>query len=238
MNIVEKYHNLLGQFKRKHNNEVCYIIAPGTTLHNFKEQEKGIYIGVSSVIIKRDILNNPLFKYYFLGHRWRIPPGNAEEKELIKSLRNDIVKIALVSRDNNLLQEHGFYSNNDINNLLSTINNCIPVDMCCNNIYPDIENKPFINHSVVFPALQFALYCGFSKIYLVGCDCVGFSNPTTVHFTNNNNITDAYKNDKEHHLIDWWKKIYSFKKIYYTNTAIININPIGLKGLMDKDIYV
>ena len=88
----------------------------------------------------------------------------------------------------------------------------------------------FLNHSIVFPAIQFALYSGFSKIYLVGCDCNGY-------FHSNNYLTGQNNTSIHTDLVYWWYRMYEFKKKYYEDTRIISLNPVGLKKIMDDDIY-
>ena len=40
----------------------------------------------------------------------------------------------------------------------------------------------------------------------------------------------------DRHLIYWWKRLYKHKNEKYPLSKIINLNPIGLKGMMDNDI--
>ena len=81
--------------------------------------------------------------------------------------------------------------------------------------------------SIVFPALQFALWTYPRRIYLVGCDC------TTSGY--------AYdKNDKNflvpNKIVEAYKKFKVFARKYYPDVEIISINPVGLKGIFE-DIY-
>lgn len=88
----------------------------------------------------------------------------------------------------------------------------------------DISNEPLgCAGSVVFAALQFILWTNPKRIYLVGCDC------SEGYFDNAKSSNTCY------HLIDGWKKMKEFASVYYPETEIISINPVGLKGLF-KDI--
>ena len=84
--------------------------------------------------------------------------------------------------------------------------------------------------------MQFALYCGFKKIYLVGCDCGQYDqegkNGTAKYFFKNDGGSKLNQ-----YTIDRWKKIYQLKNNHYPKAQIINMNPVGLKGLMDDDIF-
>lgn len=92
----------------------------------------------------------------------------------------------------------------------------------------DISTQPLgCFGSVVFPALQFALWTYPKRIYLVGCDCSlsGYAyDKNYKNFLIPNEIINAYKKFKK------------FANRYYPDIEIISINPVGLKGLF-KDMY-
>ena len=137
----------------------------------------------------------------------------------------------MVSRDNNISVHH--FTKEDIENLKNI--NAIPCDINLNFLYKNLDKNPFLNHSIIFPAVQFALYCNFTKIYLVGCDCNLYKQDRNRKYF----FDDNSKNVKlDYNIIQWWKKIYKFKNKEYSNTKLININPVGLKGMMDQDIYL
>ncbi len=79
--------------------------------------------------------------------------------------------------------------------------------------------------SVIFAAMQFALFTNPKKIYLVGCDC------STGYFDENNKKIKPNKI-----IIKVWKKLKIFAQTYYPDTEIISVNPVGLKGIF-KDLY-
>lgn len=92
----------------------------------------------------------------------------------------------------------------------------------------DISTQPLgCFGSIVFPALQFALWTHPKKIYLVGCDC------TTNGYSYN-------KNEKNYlpvnAIIDAYKKFKAFAQKYYPDVEIISINPVGLKGLFKDEV--
>ena len=92
--------------------------------------------------------------------------------------------------------------------------------------YKDID-KAWIadGASVVFSAMQFALFTNPKRIYLVGCDC------------SNGYFDKAVKKVIPNKpMIKTWKTIKKFRDIYYPETEIISINPVGLKGLF-TDLY-
>lgn len=96
-------------------------------------------------------------------------------------------------------------------------------------ISTDITTRP-LNcwASIVFPAMEFAMYTHPRRIYIVGCDC---SDNGHIFWTNKKNFCS----DKE--IIKYgWKKIKEFRDNKYPDIEIISINPVGLKGLFE-DVY-
>lgn len=88
--------------------------------------------------------------------------------------------------------------------------------------------------------LQFALYMNPAELYIVGNDMSGS------HFVDVNKGDARMKKEeqillnaweKEHDmLIAKWQEFKKFASIYYPNTKIISVNPVGLKGIFE-DIY-
>ena len=232
MDIVTLFHNDLLKYKNKYDNQTCYIFGSGPSVNLFKIQEDGIFIGCNH-IIKNEYIKSKL-DYYFFGHGYmehtseNSECGYGNHKQDVDMLGNHIEKFCMVSRNNDL-SVHNF-TITDVLNLKNI--NAIPCDINLENIHKDLESNSFLNHSIVFPAVQFALYCGFTKIYLVGCDCNGYFHSN--NFLNNKSYSSNIDND----LLHWWKQIYIFKNNYYPHTKIININPVGLKNRMDMDIYI
>lgn len=90
----------------------------------------------------------------------------------------------------------------------------------------DISTQPLgCFGSIVFPALQFALWTNPAKIYLVGCDC------TTAGYAYDKKDTNFLKPDR---IIEAYKKLKVFAHKYYPDTEIISINPVGLKGIFKE----
>ena len=236
MNIVRRYHENLERYKNKHLGETCYIFGCGPTINQFKEPDDlGIYIGCNRIIKKKEIGDK--LKYYFFGHKYAVDQINEDgtnNKDEVDSLPYNLEKFCFVSLNNKWHPTYG-YSDKDINNLKNI--NAIPIDLTTEDIHVDITKHPLINHSVVYPATQFALYCGFTKIYLVGCDCATLISGTYNEFWNEDYIEKVPIENNEH-LIEWWLKMKKFKDVNYPNAKLININPLGLKDKLDGDIYM
>lgn len=91
----------------------------------------------------------------------------------------------------------------------------------------DISTQPLgCFGSIVFPALQFALWTYPSKIYLVGCDC------TTSGYAYDKSYSNFLKPEK---IINAYKKFKEFAHKYYPNIDIVSINPVGLKGIFREE---
>lgn len=81
--------------------------------------------------------------------------------------------------------------------------------------------------TVVFPALQFALWTYPKRIYLVGCDC------SLNGYAYNSAETNILYPDK---LIQAYQEFKIFANKYYPDVEIISINPVGLKEIFN-DFY-
>lgn len=90
----------------------------------------------------------------------------------------------------------------------------------------DIATQPLgCFGSIVFPALQFALWTYPKRIYLVGCDC------TTAGYAYDKRDTNFLVPDR---VINAYKKFKEFANKYYPDVEIISINPVGLKGIFKE----
>lgn len=92
----------------------------------------------------------------------------------------------------------------------------------------DISTQPLgCFGSIVFPALQFALWTCPRRIYLVGCDC------TTAGYAYDKQDKNFLKPDN---IIAAYRKLKTFQLKYYPDTEIISVNPVGLKGIFKDEI--
>jgi len=94
---------------------------------------------------------------------------------------------------------------------------------------PDISTNIIADHgSVIFSALNFALFTQPKRIYLVGCDV-----------SNNGYFDDPQRKPTFSlaTLLNGWHEIKELQQIHFPSTEIISINPVGLKGLF-KDMHM
>ena len=245
LDVVEKYHKKFKAYENKHKGEVCYIFGCGPTVNDFKPVEDGVYIGVNRILQKKEIRDK--LKYYWFGHKYWMDTINRSNgtchKKMVDELPYSIEKFCMGTVQGKWHEAYNFSDTLEQINQLTKIN-AFPCDLCLNTFHKDLSTNPILGHSSVFPATQFALYAGFKKIYLVGCDAfVAPVKEWTAHKGKAVNQYDEFwmlsklKGKNDPHLLEWWKKIYSFKNKNYPDVKMININPKGLKNLMDEDIY-
>lgn len=100
----------------------------------------------------------------------------------------------------------------------------------------DLEHEIIGNFCTIsLQAMQFLLYTNPKKIYLAGID----TSPTG-HFIggefNEATRNGLEQNDLHNAAAADWAKLKDFARIYYPETEIISINPVGLRGLF-RDVY-
>ena len=105
----------------------------------------------------------------------------------------------------------------------------------------DIDKKPLCNmYNVGQSVMQLALYFNPRRIYIVGCDMSGNhfarGNQTDAQVEEQRKIMENRWTTRKKELLRRWSEIKEFAKIYYPDTEIISVNPIGLKGMF-KDLY-
>lgn len=98
------------------------------------------------------------------------------------------------------------------------------------HIYANIEHYPLLGqYTIIFPAIQFAIYTRPKIILLIGCDCMAnghFNDPT---------INEGY----EYNLRQWLEGYRALKQFIdwnYPDMEVISINPVALKGMF-HDMY-
>lgn len=92
--------------------------------------------------------------------------------------------------------------------------------------------------NIALQTMQIALFTNPSKLYIVGCDA------SQGHFIQPQNLSEQRIARHERDLlisvlsdrvINMWKKIKEFASIFYPDTEIISINPVGLKGIFHDE---
>lgn len=203
------------EFKACHKGKSVAIVGTGPSLNYYTQIEGIPHIGVNGSFLNENIT----LDYYFLRHYIH------EWCEKLKYY--NFVKFFAAVRNSNssdkfpeyILEENGgriFFNTQD---------------MPGTKLRTNIEHYPLMaGHSIIFPALHFALYTRPKKIFLVGCDC-----SLSGHFngTKNSSISDQV-------MVPLWisdyRELKRFAAIHYPDTELISVNPVGLKGMF-HDVY-
>jgi hypothetical protein len=204
-----RYNKGFLSFKNIHAGKTGVLIAPGPSLCRWTSDSNTINVGLSWVVNRPDIVND--LKYFFFGSGYHYTyafgsckDGDEVYREKINNLPDTIQKFASSYRNSELTG----YGNITPDSAIEI--NAIPFDCQTpnnNSVFTkDIDDNMILGMTIVFPAIQFMLYTGLNKIFLVGCDHGG-------------------------NFLNKWYEFKNFADIEYPDTRIISINPVALKGL-------
>ena len=205
------------------------LVATGPTAIKYKPIEGAIHVGVNGAVY----LDNINLDFVFVQDNTINQKGNETlTKDVLSYNKNNCKKFVgiadQITRDRNINSDKKLLPS-PLNT--KTYNNTYQYVLCGNGITDDmpydIAYEPITNLSgTAFSAIQFILYTNPQRIYLVGCDCSkGY----------------AYDINKENYIdlspqINGWRTISKYARLYFSDTEIISINPVGLKGIF-KDMY-
>ena len=222
LNIVAKNHKeTFGEYKNKYFGKDITVIATGPSLNKYKPIKNAINIGVNKAVFCEKFN----LDYFF-----------AIDYSAVKTYINELINYP------NIKKFYGIFPETKFGSKWSIMDSCIiPESIILKQnaqkyyIYSNKPNYqiPFNTDidktwlvdggSCVFSAMQFALFTNPKRIYLVGCDC-------------SSGYFDGKKGNDCSFIIKTWKELKRFAEIYYPDTEIISVNPVGLKGLF-IDLY-
>ena len=214
------------QFKGIYTGKDVVVVACGPTAKDYKPIESAIHIGVNHAIY----LENVQLDYFFLMDAYKARKDN-EMPDYNNYRKGKCVKFygitsfpmnntTYVPSESDVI-EAGAYRYRTDNLVAMRIENN-------GQFLYDISTQPLTDcGSVVFSALQFALWTNPKRLYLVGCDCTA-----TGHFNTSGNDKTGLPSD----MRETYTKLKHFAQAFYPQTEIISINPVGLKGLF-TDFY-
>ena len=203
------------------------IIATGPSLKNYQPLPDVVNIGVNYAFKNSEILFDYLFAIDYEAVRSII-------KEMNDYRRGQCIKFYGLLAEYHGTKQFIIPESDALNaGALRFRSDPFIVD---HEIKYDISSMPLMGGgSVVFSAMQFALWTNPKRIYIVGCDC-----SANGHFINHGNrkwTNDCSPNDAAARLVLSWKKIKDFAAVYYPDVEIISVNPVGLKGVF-TDLYL
>lgn len=220
--VVKTNTETFAKFKDINIGKEIVLLATGPTASKYRKRKNALHIGINTT----PILNVPL-DYYF-AHDSR-----AFKKISIENVINRCEGSIFIGKIAGRLAHKSSYlrSEIDITNIKRNKDICqyfVNSPCMTEELAKDICQHPLTDYySIVFSALQFALYTCPSKIYLVGCDVSG----KLEHFHDASN--SAVPHAKYFKL--GYGLLKRFVETYYSNVEIYSINPVGLKGLF-KDV--
>lgn len=212
--------------KNKYHDSDVVLVGGGPTVNNFTPLNNAIYVGLNRAFLREDISFDHLFAVDKIGIEKFIP----ELQEYSK-------KTELFIGDINCGKEFQISESMALKLNAKRYNTGNIMNQRVEHVFAlDIETQSLgAFHSVAFQAMQFILYTNPKRIYLVGIDCGNAGK----HFGGaEHNVADRGENiDKLQQIqINEWKQLKEFADMYYPETEIISINPVGLKYLF-TDVY-
>ncbi len=218
LNVQTLHSQVFAKYKNCNAGKDLVLLATGPSLKDFKPIENAIYIGVNRAFeyekVKLDYAfifdnSNPTPEYLEALNQYK---GNDAKKFYGICSDFDLLNCTISESDASEANAERFYLHSVNNKNIPTYN---------------IAAEAFYNaNSVVFPAIQFALWTNPKRIYLVGCD----TNLNGYYNSKSKNIL------KTKSVYNGWLKVKDFSQIFYPKTEIISVNPVGLKGIF-QDIY-
>lgn len=224
LSVAEQHKSVFPQFKNKHIGQDIVILACGPTLNDYQDIPNTIKIAVNRTILSDKFQD---CDYWFMQDF-----GNAtrEEKDRYIAYKGkNCIKFIGVSNPVDTRWGYDPHAPSEL-------------DICRAGAYKyfhdyntgikgwqsefayDLSTMPLANcGTIVFSALQFALWTNPRRIYLVGCDSTA-----TGHFYNKSEKTGLPPSKA---MRASYQRFRNFAANFYPETEIISVNPIGLKGI-------
>lgn len=211
-------------YQNKYNGKEVALVGGGPTVNSFSVLKDLVYVGLNRAFLREDII----FDYIFAADKIGIEkfiPELVEYSKYCKVFMGDInCGKDFQIPESTVLKIHNAFR-------YKTDNGIRPCRFTL-----DIETEPLgAFHSVAFQAIQFILYTNPKRIYLIGIDCGNGGK----HFGGaEHNVAERNEdiNKLQQVQIKEWKKLKEFADMYYPETEIVSVNPVGLTGLF-RDMY-
>lgn len=202
---LQTYHN-------KYKGRRCFIVGTGPSLK--KEDllllKDEVLIGLNSLCLWKDIL--PYIDYFFVT-----------DFVAYRKLYNDLPKGCFVS--NQCEKKCGDLSARNFRMLpVSRFNYFVPYTK---KFSLDISKCIYDFNSVAFLAVQFAVYAGFSEIYLLGIDC-NYNSTKIYAIDHGIRHRKEYMQDVGGKMIDNFKFVDDYLKTYKVDVKIFNASEGGM----------
>lgn len=225
LSTMAMHQRTFSPFKNKAAGRDVVIVAGGPTAAKFKPIAGAIYIGVNRAYK----LSSVALDYLFCQDCIAIREGDTMD-EMCAYRRGECVKLVGLVGDN--AWDNDFVISESFALKMGALRyRAVEGDL--DDFAYDLSVQPLADcGSVVFAALQFALWMNPRRVFLVGCDCSKGG-----YFYKSG---DAPAADGKPLPVDrlmqgyaWFKQ---FAQRYYPETEIVSVNPVGLRGMfVDMD---
>ena len=195
------------------------VVATGPSLKDYKPIVGCVNIGVNHAFLNENLVFDYMFAQDYHAVKEIIPRLNAYKRGECVKFYGLTMEYSGEQEINRVIPE----SDAMVAGALRYRTDWAPIDGFKPNFYFDISSMPVACcGSVVFPAMQFALWTHPKRIYIVGCDC-----SRNGHFVEcNSGASNGCEN-----LVSAWCSLKRFASRYYPDTEIISVNPVGLRGV-------
>ena len=185
----------LKKYKNKHLNQRCFIIATGPSL---TEADISLLVGEYTFS-----MNSICYLYKKNGFKptyYAIQDRNVFEKikeELFESYIDDTIFVSDKLLDKkkpdawNRMPINGYYHMYDL----------LYTDKRYAKFSPNSFSVIYDGYTITYSIIQLAVYMGFKKIYLLGCDCNYSSDPDKQHFIGTGVFDPTYKTAKDRMIV-------------------------------------
>lgn len=227
LTVAFLHQKTFGEFRNKYEGRTMALVGAGPTVKFLEPLKNTVYVGLNRAFLRKDIH----FDYLFSIDKAGLDTGKEQFYE--QFLNYNCIKFM---GDQNMgmdfqIPQDIIYKDDCVRRYKTTAR-FLP-----NSFALDIDTEALANSSSCsLQAMQFILFTNPKKVYVYGIDC---SCASGQHFTGgavnnaargeNARIIDAQ------HIADW-KRLKNFINIYYPETEIYIVNPIGLKGIF-HDVY-
>lgn len=219
-----------GKFKGIYTGKDVVVLATGPSAKTYKPIPGCAHIGVNHAFLREDVKLDYIFTFDYGMKPYMKQLNEYRKGECVKFyglwLENDN---KLVIPESDAIEAGALRFRNDVTPMVDRRSSQV---MDSRFAY-DLTTQPLGDFcSVVFSAMQFALWTNPRRIYIVGCDCSAGGHYVGANETGLPSNTATYNR-----MIPSWVKLKDFAQRFYPATEIISVNPVGLKGLFNE-IYM
>lgn len=201
-------------YKNKYKGEKVVLVGCGPTLENYTGQSDVIHIGVNRAYRKSGIL----LDFLFIQDQM---PEDRFLHEVSMYRKDDCVKFFAIlpprtAEGCGMIPLSSVHESGAYEYLLSNSPDELPRDISLEPV-GDLGGT-------AFSAFQFALYCGFNEIQLVGFDC-----SDNGHFEGGG--VQSFEVEKQ---LNSWKVLRDEVSARWPSVRVTSLNPVGLRGVFEE----